>query len=228
MSAALLLPLDGLPVVVPDDDAALGEPEQPLHLVSGGAEAELALQHVRHDHVARRVHVVAVPGRDRVPGGEAQLLGQPVHLYTVLYMYCTLYTALYSRYTSSSDTDRASVRSLLLASRIVGIWGMDGKCKVRIHRSTDGVMSHLGSVRGDHLAVQILLPPPDCLEGGAAGEVEHHEGRGGVSKEYLQVAGARLGEAAGTGSILASCCRTSPGPRCPTAAAAPPCPRCSL
>ena len=53
-------------------------------------------------------------------------------------------------------------------------------------------MSHLGSVRGDHLAVEILLPPPDCLEGGAAGEVEHDEGRGGVSKEYLQVGGARL------------------------------------
>ena len=80
MSAALLLPLDGGPVVIPHDDAALGEPQQPLHLVAGGAEAELALQHVRHDHVARRVHVVAVPGGDRVPGGEAQLLGQAVHL----------------------------------------------------------------------------------------------------------------------------------------------------
>ena len=121
MSAALLLPLDGGPVVVPDDDATLGEPEQPLHLVAGGAEAELALQHVRHDHVARRVHVVAVPGRDRVPGGEAQLLGQPVHLY----MYCTLYCTLHC----TAGTPRHQTRTAPPSGRScwpAGSWGSGG------------------------------------------------------------------------------------------------------
>ena len=73
--AAFLL-LNILPLVVLEPHAPLWKAEQPLHPV----HPDLALQDVAHDHVARRVHVVPVSGGDAVPGGEAQLPRQLVHL----------------------------------------------------------------------------------------------------------------------------------------------------
>ena len=45
---------------------------------------------------------------------------------------------------------------------------------------------YLLTIGCDDLAVQVLLPPPDGLEGCPPREVKHHEGCGCVSKEYLQ------------------------------------------
>ena len=74
--AAFFLLLDIVPLVILEPDAPLWPAEQSLHFV----QAHLPLQNLAHDHVTRRVHIVAIPGGDAVPGGEAQLPRQLVHL----------------------------------------------------------------------------------------------------------------------------------------------------
>ena len=89
-------------------------------------------------------------------------------------------------YTSSSVTLLWSVRSLLLARRIVGIFVQKSFNAHTQYNISEFVFPYLLTIRCNDLAVEVLLPPPDGLEGCPPSEVKHHEGCCCVSKEYLQ------------------------------------------
>ena len=130
-------------------------------------------------------------------------------------------------YTSSSVTLLWSVRSLLLANNIVGIYKKYYNWNTFLWNPKP--TTYLCSICCYNFTIKILLPLPDSLEGCSPSEIKDNKGCGCVSKEDLQLlCYSETLPCPSTDNILESCSRTSPGQQCPTAGDGLSCLHCSL